>query len=165
MSEIYHINRSLSRDLCEKYRTFSASQNQRGRPAYGRRSRGLFPASLPFVGAALAVSRSCAGAARPGGRALQVSRPKDGRPHGADPTDLIRLASLGTFPQGKACGRPQGSPLRRKADRERWFGRARRGSGTAPAPIFHISRAQWPGGNLERHSDFARRKCSARPKG
>ena len=38
------------------------------------------------------------------------------------------------------------------------LGQARRGSGTAPAPIFHIARAQWPGGNLERHSDFARRK-------
>ena len=140
-------------------------QKQCGRSAHGRRLWGLFPASLPFVGAAFAVARSCAGAARPGGRALQVSRPKDGRPHGADPTDLIRLASLGTFPQRKACGRVTDPPLRRKADRERWFGRARRGSGTAPAPIFHISRAQWPGGNLERHSDFARRKCSARPKG
>ena len=39
---------------------------------------------------------------------------------------LIRLASLGTFPQGKACGRVTDPPLRRKADRERWFGRARR---------------------------------------
>ena len=34
---------------------------------------------------------------------------------------------------------------------------ARRGGGTAPAPIFHIARALWPGGNLECHSDFARR--------
>ena len=156
MSEIYHITRSLSRDLCEKYHTFLFLKNSAGGP---RMAAGLGEYSLP------ASLLSIRGAARPGGRALQVSRPKDGRPHGADPTDLIRLASLGTFPQGKACGRVMDPPLRRKADRERWFGRARRGSGTAPTPIFHISRSQWPGGNLERHSDFARRKCSARPKG
>ena len=45
---------------------------------------------------------------------------------------LIRLAALGTFPQGKAFGRPQGSLLRRKTDRERWLGKLRRRPGTAP---------------------------------
>ena len=30
---------------------------------------------------------------------------------------------------------------------------------------FCSPRAQWPGGNLDRHSDFARRKDSACPKG
>ena len=89
MSEIYHINRSLSRDLCEKYHTFLFLKNSAGGP---RMAAGLGEYSLP------ASLLSLRGAARPGGRALQVSRPKDGRPHGADPTDLIRLASLGTFP-------------------------------------------------------------------
>ena len=96
MSEIYHITRSLSRDLCEKYHTFLFLKNSAGGP---RMAAGLGEYSLP------ASLLSMRGSARPGGRALQVSRPKDGRPHGADPTDLIRLASLGTFLQGKACGR------------------------------------------------------------
>ena len=98
---------------------------------------------------------------------------------------LIRHASRDTFPQGKALraadSRPYMYPeaiffivgaghwparIRGASRRPRptaqhrlhLLGQARRGSGTAPAPIFHIARAQWPGGNLECHSDFARRK-------
>ena len=59
---------------------------------------------------------------------------------------------------GRLAGGHMGSPLRRILRRERWIGQVRRGSGTAPALIFHPPRAQWPGGNLECHSDFARRK-------
>ena len=69
---------------------------------------------------------------------------------------------IGSLP---GTGGHMGPPLRRKSDRYRWLGRSRRGGGTASAIIFRTPRAQWPGGNLERHSDFARRKCSARPKG
>ena len=57
------------------------------------------------------------------------------RPH-AEAVPLIRRASRDTFPQGKAYGPPQGSPLRRKPDHERWFGKPRRRCGTAPAAIF-----------------------------
>ena len=98
---------------------------------------------------------------------------------------LIRHASRDTFPQGKALraadSRPYMYPeaiffivgaghwparIRGASRRSRptaqhrlhLLGQARRGSGTAPAPIFHIARAQWPDGNLERHSDFACRK-------
>ena len=34
-----------------------------------------------------------------------------------------------------------------ETNRERWFGKPRRKSGTAPTPIFHKPRAQWPGRN------------------
>ena len=50
-------------------------------------------------------------------------------------------------------------------NRYRWFGKLRRRNGAAPAPIFHKPRAQWPGGNSDTHSDFARRKDSACSKG
>ena len=50
---------------------------------------------------------------------------------------------------------PKGEGLRATArvaptqetNRERWFGKPRRKSGTAPTPIFHKPRAQWPGRN------------------
>ena len=93
-------------------------------------------------------------------------RPARGRPHGAAPTKFrgsFRLCRRGRRPR-----RPAGAhcaPLRRKTAPGRWFGNGRRKSGTAPTPIFHKPRAQWPGGNLERHSDFARRNFSARFKG
>ena len=70
--------------------------------------------------------------------------------------------TLRSFRRGRRPRRPAGAhcaPLRRKTAPGRWFGNGRRKSGTAPTPIFHKPRAQWPGGNLERHSDFARRKC------
>ena len=54
------------------------------------------------------------------------------------------------------AARPGGRALQPSTSRH-LLGRVRRGSGTAPAPIFHIVRALWPGGNLECHSDFARR--------
>ena len=157
MSEIYHITRSLSRDLCEKYHTFLFLKNSAGGP---RMAAALGEYSLP------ASLLSMRGAARPGGRALQVSRPKDGRPHGADPTKykslsgecrrgrtlagpsrsfchsgatLIRLASLGTFPLegGRlACdrkGRPYGFTKvhlsnRRAGEGTRPYGGKRTGS-------------------------------------
>ena len=57
-------------------------------------------------------------------------------------------------------------PLRQGTDRERWFGKARRGYGIAPFEIFHKTRAPvGPEGIAEHHSDFARRKYSTRPKG
>ena len=61
------------------------------------------------------------------------------RPYNAPETcPLIRrdLRSCHLPPKGKAYGRPQGSPLQRKPDHERWFGKPRRRCGTAPAAIF-----------------------------
>ena len=54
------------------------------------------------------------------------------------------------------AARPGGRALQPSTSRH-LLGQARRGSGTAPAPIFHIARAQWPGRNLDTHSDFTRR--------
>ena len=40
------------------------------------------------------------------------------------------------------------------------------GAGAGPQQRqFFKARAQWPGGNLDTHSDFARRKSNAKPKG
>ena len=65
-----------------------------------------------------------------------------------EPT-LIRLACARHLPpyRGKACGRPQGPPLRREQDRERWLGKARRRCKTAPALIFLKFRPLWAGRN------------------
>ena len=63
--------------MCEKYRTFSASQNQRGRPAYGRRSRGVFSARLSFVHARGGASRR----PRPTGVTAQGRAAIWGRPY------------------------------------------------------------------------------------
>ena len=46
-----------------------------------------------------------------------------------------------------ACRRPSVPPLRRKTDRERWFGKLRRRCGIAPASIFRTARPQWAGRN------------------
>ena len=55
--------------------------------------------------------------------------------------------------KGKAFGRPRGSPLRWEANRERWLGSGRRGSGTAPAPISLLLRPPvGPDGTALRHS-------------
>ena len=54
------------------------------------------------------------------------------------------------------AARPGGRALQPSTSRH-LLGQVRRGNGTAPAPIFHIARAQWPGRNLDTHSDFARR--------
>ena len=48
---------------------------------------------------------------------------------------------------GVPCGRPSVPPLRRKTDRERWFGKLRRRCGIAPASIFRTARPQWAGRN------------------
>ena len=45
-----------------------------------------------------------------------------------------------------------------KLDRERWLGKARRSSETAPAAIFANPVPSGPGGIAESHSIFARRK-------
>ena len=70
------------------------------------------------------------------------------RPH-AEAVPLIRRASRDTFPQGKAYGRPHGSPLQRKPDHERWFGKPRRRCGTAPAAIFAAPGPSGPEGIAE----------------
>ena len=55
--------------------------------------------------------------------------------------------------RGKAFGRPQGSPLRRKPDRKRWLGKARRRSGTAPVLILLLPRPPMgPDGTAPKHS-------------
>ena len=98
----------------------------------------------------------CRGRSQTGPRAATWGRPYEIR------------GTLRPFRRGRRPRRPAGAhcaPLRRKTAPGRWFGNGRRKSGTAPTPIFHKPRAQWPGGNLERHSDFARRNFSARFKG
>ena len=72
-------------------------------------------------------------AARPGGRALQGRTPVVAGGHmGAAPTAEIRPGALARQSQAHALNRTSSN--------------------------FCKPRAQWPGGNLERHSDFARRK-------
>ena len=68
-----------------------------------------------------------------------------------------RVASLGLRPspfdrgsrslKGKALREGQAPPLRRKTNPERWFGRARRRSETAPFKIFRQVSPQWGGRN------------------
>ena len=45
----------------------------------------------------------------------------------------------------RRTGGHMGPPLRQKSDRERWFGNARRGGGTAPFEIFSQASPQWGG--------------------
>ena len=94
------------------------------------------------------------------------SRPFTRGPGGAHP----RVASLGLRPihlqplpykiTGALPDLGRGGPWasRQDSDRERWLKKLRRSCGTAPDTIFRSLRAQWPGGNLDTHSDFARRK-------
>ena len=91
-------------------------------------------------------------------RAAQVCRPYERA--GQFPVVTLIRPLRGHLPpdRGRLAGGHTGSPLRRILRRERWIGQVRRGSGIAPALIFHLPRAQWPGRNLECHSDFARRK-------
>ena len=60
-------------------------------------------------------------------------------------------------------GAPWGS--RQNAHRYRWLGKVRRRSGTALTAIFADPGPSGPGGTADRHSNFARRKFSACPKG
>ena len=53
-----------------------------------------------------------------------------------------------------ANGWPRGPPQRRKTESERWFGKARRGCGTAPDAIFHKVRPQWAGRGLDQPLRF-----------
>ena len=83
----------------------------------------------------------------------------------------LRAGGSGTRPYGELRKRfhtfvgagPR--PARQDSHRKRWLGKPRRSCGTAPGPNFCKLRAQWPGRNRGGHSDFARRKLSARPKG
>ena len=59
----------------------------------------------------------------------------------------------------------QRPPLRRKTDRAHWLGKARRRMETASSAILRKPGPGGPGENANRHSDFARRKFSTRPKG
>ena len=60
-------------------------------------------------------------------------------------------------------GAPWGS--RQNAHRYRWLGKVRRRSGTSLTAIFADPGPSGPGGTADRHSNFARRKFSACPKG
>ena len=93
-------------------------------------------APRPFVGAGHWPARHIEDgkAARPGGRALQGRTPVVAGGHmGAAPTAEIRPGALARQSQAHSLNRTSSN--------------------------FCKPRAQWPGGNLERHSDFARRKC------
>ena len=92
-------------------------------------------APRPFVGAGHWPARHIEDgkAARPGGRALQGRTPVVAGGHmGAAPTAEIRPGALARQSQAHSLNRTSSN--------------------------FYKPRAQWPGGNLERHSDFARRK-------
>ena len=92
--------------------------------------------SCPFVGAGHWPARHIEDgkAARPGGRALQGRTPVVAGGHmGAAPTAEIIPGTLVRQSQAHSLNRTSSN--------------------------FCKPRAQWPGGNLERHSDFARRKC------
>ena len=93
-------------------------------------------APRPFVGAGHWPARHIEDgkAARPGGRALQGRTPVVAGGHmGAAPTAEIIPGTLVRQSQAHSLNRTSSN--------------------------FCKPRAQWPGGNLERHSDFARRKC------
>ena len=60
-------------------------------------------------------------------------------------------------------GAPWGS--RQNAHRYRWLGKVRRRSGTALTANFADPGPSGPGGTADRHSNFARRKFSANPRG
>ena len=80
----------------------------------------------------------CRGRSQTGPRAATWGRPYEIR------------GTLRSFRRGRRPRRPAGAhcaPLRRKTAPGRWFGNGRRKSGTAPTPIFHKPRAQWPGRN------------------
>ena len=72
--------------------------------------------------------------------------------------------ALGTFPLlgGRLSGGRKGRPYIKKQIRIRSVSSATPGAGVEPHhPNFCNPRAQWPGRNLERYSDFMRRKfCS-----
>ena len=103
-------------------------------------------------------------AARRGRRALRSCNLRSGRPKAAPTADFGKPAggaspspTIKTQRFGVCVGEALGPPAR-ICTSPRLLGKARRGGGTAPVTIFHSARAQWPGGNLDTHSDFARRK-------
>ena len=70
------------------------------------------------------------------------------------------------FKPAQAFGRPQGPPLQRKTEPERWFGKLRRETGTVPEANFANPGPQW--GRKNPHPStpgFTRRKFFAWPKG
>ena len=81
-----------------------------------------------------------------------------GRVRTPTPTQMQKLSRL--FRRGRTlagpqmyAARPGGRALQPSTSRHLLV-KARRGTETASAPIFHHARAQWPGGNLDTHSDF-----------
>ena len=73
------------------------------------------------------------------------------------PTQMQKLSPIRrgrTLAGPQMCAaRPGGRALQPSTSRHLLV-KARRGTETASAPIFHHARAQWPGGNLDTHSDF-----------
>ena len=68
-------------------------------------------------------------------------------------------------PHRAVPGRPRCAAPTAKTDRARWFGKPRRIGGTAPAPIFHKARAQWPGLNGRRPLRFCAPEMFCPPQG
>ena len=68
-------------------------------------------------------------------------------------------------PHRAVPGRPRCAAPTAKTDRARWFGKPRRIGGTAPAPIFHKARAQWPGLNGRRPLRFCAPEMFCPPPG
>ena len=78
---------------------------------------------------------------------------EDTRPYtDAEALSSIRRGRTLAGPQ-MCAARPGGRALQPSTSRHLLV-KARRGTETASAPIFHHARAQWPGGNLDTHSDF-----------
>ena len=83
------------------------------------------------------------------------------------PAPMAYSEALSFFRRGALCAPAGGQrpPLRRKTAPGRWFGKARRGCGTAFVLNFCTPRAQWPGGNLDQPLRFCAPEMSCPPQG
>ena len=149
-------------------------QKQRGRSAYGRRSRGVFSARLPFVHARVGASR------RP--RPTGVTAQRRAATWGNTKACPVNAVGAGHWPARRgasAIPEPPSSASLRSAPSP-WKGEGLRATArVAPTaesgpgalvqqsqaqPLnrtsgnFRKPRAQWPGRNCKGHSIFARRK-------
>ena len=89
---------------------------------------------------------------------------EDTRPYTEYRDGPILHVGAGHWP-ARGPGGHMGPPLQPKANRYRWLGNARRGGGIATTTILEQPAPSGAEEIAESHSDFARRKCFAHPKG
>ena len=174
--------------VCVKNIThFSASRNRRGRSAYGRRSRGVFSARLSFVhargrrvqeaapyrchgpktGGHMGQYKSLSGECR---RGRSQTGPCSGRPQGSPlRVHLSNGRAADSRPYGGFAKQLRAVRRGRRAlqpsTSRHLIGKARRSGGTAPVPIFHKARAQWPGRNRKQPLRFCAPEMTHSPSG